>query len=173
MKTIIAIVGPSGCGKTTMANHLRHCFGIPFVVSSTNRPKRDDEIHGWDHYFYSDEDLSIVMPDKKDMLAYTKFGGYHYWASVAQVEANDYTSYVIDEKGLIQLIEQFNERFNIVPILIKQKSEILKSRISPDRLKRDRGRVTIEDSFYAAIIENNGSLDEFYKNIETTIKKLL
>lgn len=171
--TIIAIVGPSGSGKTTMANHLRHVFGIPTVVSCTNRPMREGEINGYDHYFYTDDELPIVMPGRDEMLAYTKFGGYHYWASVAQVQNNEYISYVIDEKGLIEMIERFDDEFNIVSILIKRDCAILESSIDKARLQRDKHRIKIEDNGYTAIIQNNGSITEFYQNIEQTIKSIL
>ena len=72
--TILAIVGPSGSGKTTLAEHLKDKLNIPVIVSYTTRPIRDGEIDGKDHHFVSEQD----MPPHEKMLAYTKFGGYHY-----------------------------------------------------------------------------------------------
>ena len=148
--TILAIVGPSGSGKTTLAEHLKHELNIPVIVSYTTRPIREGEVNGKDHHFVSDQD----MPPHEEMLAYTKFGDYHYWSHISQVPENGVCSYVIDEKGLLKLWENFDQDYNIVPILIKRDESILSKTVDPERLKRDKLRVTIEDAAYKAIIVN-------------------
>lgn len=165
---IIAIVGASGCGKTLMAQYLKFYLGIPTVVSYTTRPLRQGEKHGVEHYFV-DKDK---MPSKKDMLAYTKFGGYHYWATFSQVDYHKIVSYIIDEKALIRMIENYDDRYDILPVLIKRNQELLESQIDNDRLERDKNRVTIEDDGYFAIIENNGTLQEYAKEIQKLINKI-
>jgi guanylate kinase len=45
---------PSGSGKTTIVKKLLdENIGLEFSVSATNRPKRENEIHGKDYYFLS------------------------------------------------------------------------------------------------------------------------
>ena len=166
---ILAIVGPSGCGKTTMAEMLKQTMNIPVIVSYTTRPMRENEKDGVEHYFVTEEQ----MPHKNQMLAYTKFGGYHYWAQLNQIPQTGACSYVIDERGLIKMMDEFDNQYEIIPILIKRNAEKLKSSVDPDRLKRDVHRMTIEDAGYAAIIENNATLEEFYETALLTIKKLL
>ncbi|MGC9374499.1 MAG: guanylate kinase [Bacteroidales bacterium] len=45
---------PSGSGKTTIVKKLLDDnIGLEFSVSATNRPKRENEMHGKDYYFLS------------------------------------------------------------------------------------------------------------------------
>ena len=165
---ILAFVGPSGSGKTTLVEHIKKELGIEVVVSYTTRPMRDGEVNGVDHHFVSESD----MPAKSEMLAYTKFGSYHYWTELNQIPEG-VCSYVIDEKGLVMLWEQFDSQFDIVPILIKRNFDILKNEIDKERLLRDKGRVKIEESAYRAVIYNNSSLDEFKKSATQLIKNII
>ncbi|MFO7842373.1 MAG: guanylate kinase [Bacteroidales bacterium] len=49
---------PSGSGKTTIVKKLlAENIGLEFSVSATNRPKRENEIHGKDYYFLSTDDF--------------------------------------------------------------------------------------------------------------------
>ena len=52
---LVVISGPSGVGKDTVVHHLKQ-RGLPFhfVVTATSRPKRPDEVHGVDYFFYSE-----------------------------------------------------------------------------------------------------------------------
>ena len=165
---IIATVGPSGSGKTLMAQYLKFYLNIPTVVSYTTRPQRSGEKDGCEHYFVSESSI----PSKDEMLAYTKFGGYHYWATLKQVDYHEIVSYVIDEKALLTMIEKFDDRYDILPVLIKRDPELLVSQIDKERLDRDKHRVTIEDDGYFAIIENNGTLQEYAQEIQKLINNI-
>lgn len=167
--TILAIVGPSGSGKTSLAEYLKDKLNIPVIVSYTTRPMRDNEINGKDHHFVSED----KMPPKEQMLAYTKFGGHHYWSQHNQVPETGACSYVIDEKGLLKLWELFDSHYNIIPILIKRDVTILQRFVSPERLQRDKARVTIEEAAYKAVIENNGTLEEFQEKAVQIIQTLI
>ena len=172
MKTkIIAIVGQSGSGKTTMTKFVEERFGIPSVVSYTTREMRIGETNGVEHIFVTEKD----MPYANEMLAYTytQFGGYHYWATIEQVIHHPVVTYVIDEVALLKMMERFDEQYDIVPIYVRRDNRLLKEQIDSERRFRDKNRVIIEDAMYAAIIENNGDLDDFYKQIEETIKRLI
>lgn len=99
--TILAIVGESGSGKTYIANWLGDNHYCHTVVSSTTRPMRENEVDGRDHKFVSED----KMPEKGNMLAYTFFGGYHYWTSFDDISEKRWNAYVIDEQGLCDLYE--------------------------------------------------------------------
>lgn len=167
--TIIAIVGPSGCGKTTLVEHLKKELHIPVIVSYTTRPIRETEIDGIDHHFVSDNE----MPQRDEMLAYTQFGGYHYWAHINQVPHDGVCSYVVDEKGLMALQDVFGRQYRIIPILIQRNEQLLRSTIEAERLQRDLSRTPIQESSYQAVIENNGSLKEFLDKALTIIKTFI
>lgn len=168
-RKIICIVGPSGSGKTTLANIASKELNIPTLCSYTTRPKRENEINGIDHFFVSKEE----MPTKDKMLAYTKFGDYEYWASIEQIPADKPIIYVIDEKGLMMLMEEWGDRYEIDSIFIKRNKDLLIKTVGEERVRRDRSRVKIDENSYDAVISNNGSLLEFLEIGVRTIQMLI
>lgn len=165
---IICIVGPSGSGKTTLAQFAEKELGMKVLVSYTTRPKRDNEIDGVDHYFVSNDQV----PPKECQLAYTRFGGYQYWTDVRDLPTDQAVIYVIDEKGLMMLIEEWSHQYTIDAILIKRNRDLLIKSVGEERVKRDKCRVKIDEHSYDAILSNNGSLLEFLTNGIKTIKLL-
>ncbi len=59
---LVVISGPSGVGKDTVVHHLKQ-RGLPFhfVVTATSRPRRPDEVHGVDYFFYSDAEFLKML----------------------------------------------------------------------------------------------------------------
>lgn len=157
--TIVCVVGPSGCGKTTMARFIEKALGIPMLVSYTTRPKREGEIEGVDHHFVTEAE----MPPQDQMLAYTNFGGYHYWMPFSEIpyEHPGICTYVIDEKGLQMLKEKYSDQFGILSILIKRDRALLEKQVGADRVQRDLARITIPEEEYNAVIENNDRVEDF------------
>lgn len=168
-QTIICIVGPSGCGKTTLAKFIEKELGIKTMVSYTTRPKRENEIDGVDHYFVNDDQVPI----KEFQLAYTRFGGYQYWTDIRDIIGGSTVTYVIDEKGLMMLMEEWSDRYNVLSVLVKRDIELLIDMVGKDRVERDKHRVTIEESCYDVVLNNNGSLADFLENGVKEIKKLI
>ncbi len=51
---IIVICAPSGTGKSTLINRLKNELpSLKWSVSSTTRPRRENEVHGKDYFFIS------------------------------------------------------------------------------------------------------------------------
>lgn len=50
---IVILSGPSACGKTRIRNELLKDYPFTFVVSSTTRAPREDEVNGVDYDFIS------------------------------------------------------------------------------------------------------------------------
>ena len=59
---LVVISGPSGVGKDTVVHHLKQ-RGLPFhfVVTATSRPRRPDEVHGVDYFFYTDTEFLKML----------------------------------------------------------------------------------------------------------------
>ena len=154
--TIVCLVGDSGSGKTLASIHLQEVLNWNAIVSYTTRKKRDGETNGKEHWFVTDNDV----PEKKDMCAYTIFGGCQYWTEWEQFTDNKVNVYVIDEKGLIDLQakEQTPFSFNLVTIKIKRQC---KDDIDEQRIARDKERVNIPDELYDYIVNNDYSIEAF------------
>lgn len=167
--TIIAIVGASGSGKTYLSKLLQAEFGVFLIVSYTTRAKREGEIEGIDHYYIKD----ARHIHRKDMLSYTKFAKYEYFALEEQVPMSGACSYVVDEKGLKFLKERKGEKFNIISIRVESEPSTLINRgIDTDRILRDADRELLPLDYYNHIINNNGSQEEFDNKIRETYKSI-
>lgn len=77
------------------------------VKSYTNRPKR-----------YENEDTHIFtnesLKDKQNLVAWTKYNGYEYWATKDQIEESDF--YIIDPKGISNFVKNYSG--NKIPIVV-------------------------------------------------------
>lgn len=164
---ILAIIGPSGCGKTTLSLYLQDRLAIPAVCSYTTRPMRSGEINGREHWFVTDVDYE-QMAASNSLLAYTKFGGHHYWTLESQIANNLITTYVIDEKGLINLKSKWGEKYEIFSIRITRTNT---DDIDQKRKDRDKERIPFDD--YDITLVNDKDLHTFLRNAIITIAKHL
>lgn len=179
MRTIIAIVGLSGTGKDTAADYLVKSKGWNKIVSYTTRPKRNDESEN-SHIFVSKFDR-MEKP-----FAYCQYGGYEYWTMWRQFKSSRPNIYVIDEKSLQRLkksqdyIETIHkslstccpkinpkilqnwerQRFRLVSVLINRPTPS----VGIERTQRDYDR-NIDPSGYDYVINNNGTLNELYSQL--------
>ena len=163
---IYAVVGASGCGKTT-ATKILEDYGIPSLVSYTTRRIRNDEVNGREHWFVTDADI----PPKDRMLAYTYFGGKHYWTTIDQIDSKSGCTYIIDEIALVEMIEKFGDKINIIKVLIKKDRGEIEKLVDTERIRRDEQRLKLDDLFYDIIIDNNGSIDDLRQQIYEKIIK--
>jgi guanylate kinase len=162
-KIIVAIVGESGAGKTELTKYMAAKHDIPYVVSYTTRQMRENEVDGVDHNFVTVKD----MPKFDRMIAYTIFGGNHYWVTIDQIE-HPVTTYVIDEKGLLKMIDHFSGTYRFFKVYIRRYN---KDGIDNERQQRDDDRIIMGDSFYDLVIENNyPTAEEFF---EESSKKII
>ena len=149
---IICIVGASGSGKTTLTIELYKHYKIPYVCSYTTRPMRPDETNNVEHRFVSDNDI----PNKSDICAYTKFGGYQYWTTFSQIEENPISTYIIDEAGIEYFNKNCGDRYKVYYVKVIRDNL---SEIDKDRLERDKDRPT-ESYTYDCTIYNNGTIND-------------
>ncbi len=74
---LIILSGPSGAGKDTVMQRMKE-RGLPFhfVVTATTRAKRDNEVHGKDYWFLSNEEFARMIEDD-DLIEYAiVYGDY-------------------------------------------------------------------------------------------------
>lgn len=187
-KKIIAIVGETCSGKDTFAKHLSELDPDKFraVVSYTNRPKRDNETEGVEHYFLSKAEFAAKKNvERKNIVAYTKIAseknkdGYEYMATFD--ELNKSGIYIIDPNGLDYLKGHFGDKIDVVSIYIycpfiqRKERAKMRSDYSTEFTKRCWNEKAQFDHFYRHkkfdyIIYNfNGLLEESFKTIESIV----
>ena len=166
MKKLLCIVGESGVGKTLVSLHLKNYCDANVICSFTTRPPRETEVEGRDHHF-----IDVVPPDE-ELLAYADFGPYKYYALKSQV-FGPCTVYVVDEKGLIDLLERHKDEYRIFSVYITRDRKLrLKHGVSSQRMDRDKTRKRLDLEFFDYVIENNGTKRELFNNIERIFKEV-
>ncbi len=126
---VICLYGLSGVGKTSASRYLES-LGCNVVCSYTTRPKRDGERNGIDHYFVN------VVPPEEEMLAYTRYGNYEYWALTRDLTSEAINVYVVDEAGINEM--SYNNDIKIFPVRIERPYALKRrSGVSRERIKRD------------------------------------
>ena len=71
------------------------------------------------------------------------------------------------------MMERFDNQYDIIPVYVRRDDRLLQEQIDSERRFRDKNRVIIEDAMYAAIIDNNGNLQDFYSQIEKVVKNII
>jgi guanylate kinase len=164
---IIAIVGPSGSGKTLMSHHLRDRYAIPAIVSTTTRPKRENEVEGVDYHFVE----STEGFRREDMLTYTRFAGREYFALKSQLPESGLCTYIVDENGIRKLKRSAGEGYGVITVIVRCDTDKLRERgIDTERIERDQARKKLNHKYIDHIVSSNGTKEEFKQNIDGIFK---
>lgn len=166
---IICIVGESGSGKTTIAEYIEREHGIKMMESYTDRPMRYPGETG--HTFVTKEEFDTFSHD--DMIAYTEFGGHRYCC--LKKDVLDFNTYVIDERGLIYLRENFEDEYDIVCIRVYSSLQNRLKRVGEERVKRDVSMFNLKwyDYRFNYLIHNDYGKDRLFENVEEALKVLV
>lgn len=92
--TIIAITGPSCAGKDTLMRQLYIRFSMGdmierfphlyYIISTTTRPPRENEVNHQDYHFVSEE-LFDDLIERNALLEWTKFRGWKYGTDILAI----------------------------------------------------------------------------------------
>lgn len=166
---IIAIAGASGSGKTTLSKYLQRKYGIPAIVSTTTRPKREGEVEGEDYFFVS----STRSISREAMLTYTRFGKHEYFSLRRQLPASGYCTYVVDENGIRALKLASGKEYDVFTVYVSCRTENLPGRgIDAERIERDSHRRQVDYSLIDVVQGNNGTEEEFREGADQVLKIL-
>lgn len=160
---IMCIVGNSGSGKSLMADYIEEEFDIQMIRSYTTRDKRDKDDLG--HTFVTKEEFSKF--NKKDMVAYTNFGGNEYCCLHEDIEKRN--TYVIDEAGYSMLRHKYKHLYNICGVRVWCDDDVIKGRIGTERMLRDKERFRFYPTDFDYNITNNSIIEEFYDKIDEVV----
>lgn len=182
---IVAIIGKSGSGKTEI---VKRYFdkGLNVIQSYTDRPQRYD--NEWGHIYIRTEDVEKY---REDMIAYTFFDKYHYFAIRNQYRGKGITFYVIDPKGVSELKKKVtdaelifiyicvDENIRIERMVnrsIDKLSNNCKEEVQAlylaagNRAKYDREAFKMVQCDY--VVDNNESLEDTIKSIDSIIQSI-
>lgn len=164
-KTLLyLVVGPSGSGKDTFCNIFRNLEHCNVISSFTTRPMREGEFDGREHTFISEEMFSLM--DRKKMLAYTFYGGYHYFTSPHQIKKGYRNFYIIDEYGANELIRLFGGRYTVKVIEMQASEETIRRRkVEQGRTMRDEEREPLMLIKPDYVINNDSGKRELFDQI--------
>lgn len=127
MKKIFAFMGKSSSGKDTLFKELlksqEELNIVPYILYTT-RPIRENEQHGKDYFFVSDEDFDNLISTGK-MLEYRAYNTVHgIWrygtANDHQLDTNKNIAIILTLEGYNSLISSNSiDTDNIIPIYIE------------------------------------------------------
>lgn len=137
---IIAITGKSSSGKDSIARVLANQYEYKYVVSTTTRPKRSNEINHMDYHFISDKEFQGLINSDK-LVEYRNYNTienglntiWHYGIEREEIDLSKH-SYccVVDLAGLEDLKREFN--YKVISLYIDVPEKIRKLRaIARDR----------------------------------------
>lgn len=165
MTYLIFVIGDSGSGKTTLCKNLESRFGYPMLVSHTTRPMRSGETDGIEHWF-----VDKCECPKENMIAYTDFGGYQYWAQFDFLHG-DAMTYIIDEGGINWFLEH-NKDKDIKYTCI----QILRDNNDVDQARKERDNTRqklVNDKIIKYTILNNTTIDDATESLKCLIDFIL
>lgn len=157
---ILTIVGESGTGKTTVADYIEDVYNIPMIRSHTDRPKRYPEEDS--HTFHTPAEFDKFKTE--DMIAWTQWGDVRYCCLKEDVEDNN--TYVIDEKGLMMMTNLYKSDYKVFKLRMKRHIKKRIKDVGTIRVERDIGNFWLPDHAYDAILENDGTMEDLYDDID-------
>lgn len=168
---MLVLVGKSGTGKTTIEEKLIQEHGFKRAISHTTRPKRENDIDGYNYFFVSKEEMERLRQEGK-LAERIEYLGEVY-ALVKEQCKNDRVVVVAPE-GLRQLKEK--EDLDIFSVYLTVSEDIRYSRmlVRGDSVENVEKRIKNDDLVFDGvedkvnvIIENNGD------NIEEIVQQIL
>jgi guanylate kinase len=182
---IIIITAPSGAGKTSITSHLLNTFPqLAFSVSAATRQPRNNEQHGVDYYFISEEEFQQKIQHDEFVEWEMVYEGKYYGTLKAELKRIWNLGLIpvldIDVKGAIHVQQQFPKRtlsIFIEPPSIEELERRLDSRGTETseslqaRLNKAAYELSFKHSFSYTIVNIN--LNDARQQAESIIRNFI
>ncbi|MDR1584421.1 MAG: guanylate kinase [Prevotellaceae bacterium] len=186
MDNIIIFSAPSGSGKTTIINNLLKEFPkLEFSISATNRVPRDNELHGNNYYFLSQDEFKTKIINGEFLEWEEVYGGTMYGTLLSEVDrickSGKVALFDLDVNGALKVKKRFKNAFLI--FVLPPSIEILRDRLekraseTPELLEKrlDKAKeeilhatkfdyILLNDNIDEALIEIYGVINDFLEN---------
>ncbi len=163
---LLCILGETASGKDSITNaaiEKLSMYDIRKICSYTDRPKREGETDGVEHYFVTREEFNEIKDSRRDdMIGYTfirndkqkSYKGYHYMALIDELQ--NAQIYIIDYEGLKYLKSKYGDKIDISTVYIYSSLEV--------RLNRAKAtRSDFNTEFKNRVIAEEAQFREFRK----------
>ena len=180
---VIAVSAPSGGGKTTIVKKILKLYPeIIFSVSATTRPKRENETHGVEYFFISEDEFKN-RADNNEFVEWEKFYDYYYgtFKSFINDNINSGKSVLleIDVKGALSIkrIYPDSHLIFIMPPSYDELIQRLRNRQTETegdfqkRVERAKMELSHKDQFDYIVINDN--LENAVEETSVLIKKIV
>lgn len=163
---VICIVGESGVGKSMVADYFQYEYNVNLIQSYTDRPKRFHNEGG--HTFVSPVRMDAIL--QEEVLAETTFGSARYCCLRSDIV--DSNVYVLDERGLQMLKQNWEHELDIYSIRIHRQEDKRLESVGEERIKRDEGKFTLNDEYYDYVIQNvNDDQEDVFASVKEFVKQ--
>ncbi|MCL2015905.1 MAG: guanylate kinase [Defluviitaleaceae bacterium] len=172
---LVIISGPSGSGKGTIVNDLDYALS----VSVTTRKPRENEQHGIDYFFCTEEEF-VAMRDNNELLEHAVYVGQYYGTPRKyvedKIEQGEVVVLEIEVNGALQVKEKFPEAvlLFIIPPTLNDLAHRLAFRNTEDpleiqeRMERALQEIQLIDKYDYLII--NEDLPTAVNEIDIIVK---
>ena len=182
---VVILLGKSAAGKDYILNYLKKSFKFNSIISHTTRPIRENETNGLDYYFINKKTFSKMLKNNEfiEIRKYTTcFNGkqdvWSYGITKKEFDNKTRKICVVDTTGLREIIKYYGKE-NVISIYIDVEDKIREKRAKIrgsfsqsewDRRLKDDG-IKFLGVEYDYIIQNNGTKEQYKKNIENILRK--
>lgn len=187
-KLIIGISGMSRAGKDTIAKKLKEVFGLSFVCTCTDRPMRNYETNGKEHWFFTREEFDHLLETEETMFfteivneeEKAKDPHYHGVRYVTRKkDLPDRAIWILDIHGIRELKESGIPCFTILVKASEEhrRKQALENGISEDvfekRWKDEKEQFEDAEVMFDTILINDGTKEELYQKAVQKVQEYM
>ena len=171
---VIAIIGKSGSGKDTIFSYLRSSTDFNFIVRSTTRPMRPNEVNGVTYNFMTEQEYAKKFLNFEFVEVGT-FRDWFYGTEKSSLDASKINIGIFDVGGVEQLKEHADIDLYIFYITAKGKVRLIRSlsrEKDPDISEIFRRYKADEEDFADIGIECELLTNETLEDLQRCVSKI-